>query len=324
MTPIMGRLASLFRIVDTPNQEHKTHSKPVPYLGGVAIAVGVILVTFVSLIIETSTSSNYWIATSVLAPALILGIVGLIDDIRNLAPLPRFLAQTLFGILIASYLIATQTLGTPLGFLLLDMCLSVLWIIGITNAINFFDNLDGGASGSVAISSLFLSILAWQGSQFLIAALSTVLFGATLGFLAWNRPPARIYMGDAGSLFLGVLISSLTLRFDPSPNQKYVSFMIPLLLLSLPILDTSVAITSRLRRGISPFQGGRDHLSHRLMRMGLPKKKALILLWCIGIFFCLCALLISNVPIIFHAPLITLAGITWLGIFAFFLSTADS
>jgi UDP-GlcNAc:undecaprenyl-phosphate GlcNAc-1-phosphate transferase len=225
---------------------------------------------------------------------------------------------------IAGILIATNTLGSPSGNILLDLLITILWIVGITNSMNFFDNVDGGASGTVAISSIFLFFLAFQGGQFFIAALAAVLGGATIGFLLWNRPPARIYMGDAGALFLGLLIATLLIRFDPNPIYLSASFAIPVLILAIPILDTSVAVISRLRRGISPFQGGQDHLSHRLMRAGLSKKQAVLSLWLMSLFFCLITIAISNAPYSVERLITILSAALWLILFFLFLRTADS
>jgi UDP-GlcNAc:undecaprenyl-phosphate/decaprenyl-phosphate GlcNAc-1-phosphate transferase len=164
-------------------------------------------------------------------------------------------------------LILNDNIGNPTGITVLDAAITVLWIVGICNSINFFDNLDGGAAGTVAITAISLTYLAITGDQYFIAALSIVVAGSTLGFLIWNRAPARIYMGDAGALFLGLLIATLTVRFKPSADNSLTSFAIPVLLLAIPILDTTVAVLSRFRRKVSPFQGGKDHLSHRLVRI---------------------------------------------------------
>jgi UDP-GlcNAc:undecaprenyl-phosphate GlcNAc-1-phosphate transferase len=196
--------------------------------------------------------------------------------------------------------------------------------VGITNSINFFDNIDGGASGALAIAAVFLFILSFQGGQFLIAALSIVLTGATLGFLLWNKPPARIYMGDAGALFLGILIASLAIRFDPNPIDRIASFAIPLLLLAIPILDTSVAVASRIRRKISPFQAGRDHLSHRLMRMGFNKRQSVLILWISSTLFASFAIAISNASYLIERLVTIFAGAIWLMLFIGFFRTADN
>jgi UDP-GlcNAc:undecaprenyl-phosphate GlcNAc-1-phosphate transferase len=197
-------------------------------------------------------------------------------------------------------------------------------VVGICNAINFFDNLDGGASGTVAIASIALACLAITGDQYLIAALATVTAGATLGFLVWNKSPAKIYMGDAGALFLGVLIATLTIRLHPSSNTSISSFLVPILLLAIPILDTSIAVLSRLKRGLSPFQGGQDHLSHRLIRAGLTRKQSAISLWALSGIFAVFALILSHPNHKIENYITFAAGLFWTVLFCLFFKTEDS
>ena len=323
LTPLVRKVALRIEILDAPTESHKTHKEAIPYLGGVAIIIGTCLTTYLAILVSGQASALS-LVSAVLIPAVLMGVIGLVDDIKKLSPWPRFIAQNLFGLVIAVILIATSTLGSPTGNTLIDVAITTLWIVGITNSINFFDNVDGGASGTVAISSLFLFFLSLQGGQYSIAALSLVLTGATTGFLLWNRPPARIYMGDAGALFLGILIATLTLRFDPNPINLSASFALPILLLAVPILDTSVAVISRLRRRISPFQGGQDHLSHRLIRAGLSKRQVVLSLWLISAFYCFIAVAISNAPFDLERVLTGISGLIWLLMLILFLKTLDS
>jgi UDP-GlcNAc:undecaprenyl-phosphate GlcNAc-1-phosphate transferase len=320
LTALMRKVALRYGIVDSPNEAHKSHREPIPYLGGVAIVLGVLLITLISAFVSHYSA---WLAISVLLPALLLAVVGLIDDFKKLSPWPRFIVQTSVASFSALLLVATDTLGSPTGSTLLDLFITVFWIVGLANAVNFFDNVDGGASGAIAISSFFLAVLALQGGQLLIAALSIVLSGATLGFLVWNKPPARIYMGDAGSLFLGVLIASLSVRFDPNPINRISSFAVPFFLLAVPILDTSVTITGRIARGISPFQGGRDHLSHLLMGRGIEKRKAVFILWKLTLYFALLAVLMSIVPYSLEGATAFIGAVSWLILFFFFFSQRE-
>jgi UDP-GlcNAc:undecaprenyl-phosphate GlcNAc-1-phosphate transferase len=324
LTPIMKLVAIRFGVVDNPNQDHKTHKTPVPYLGGVAIMIGAISVTYLALLRYGVNETNLWLASSLVIPACLLGLIGLLDDVRNLSPWPRFLAQSIAGLLNAIVLIVTDTLGSPTGSLFLDVTITIVWIVGITNSINFFDNVDGGASGTVAIASLALFLIALQGGQFLIAALAVVLSGAAIGFLSWNRPPARIYMGDAGALFLGFLIASLTIRLDTNPINQLATFSIPFLILAVPIMDTSVAVISRIRRGISPFQGGRDHLSHRLMRSRFSKRQSVFSLWLMSAFFGSLAFAISYSPFKFEGFITVVGLLAWTIFFIWFLMKSDS
>ena len=324
LTPVVRKIAIATDVVDRPNSPHKSHKKPVPYLGGVAIIIGVITISYSASFFSEFTSSTFWLATSVLGPALLLGLIGLWDDIRNLPPLPRFIAQTVAGVFTASILIITDNIGNPTGSSIFDLIITVVWIVGICNSINFFDNLDGGTAGTAAISSIALAYLALNGDQYLIAALSVVTAGSTLGFLVWNKSPAKIYMGDAGALFLGVLLATLTVRFEPTAQTQMGSFLIPVFLLAIPILDTTVAVLSRIRRHLSPFQGGQDHLSHRLIRSGLTRKTSAIILWSLSGLFAGVSVLLSNASQSYTNILLIGAGITWLTLFITFFITKDN
>ncbi len=323
LTPLMRKIAIAQGVLDRPNSAHKSHKKPVPYLGGVAIIIGVVLVSYLALISSKFTWSNFWLATSVLGPAVAMGLVGLWDDLKSLNPLPRFIGQSVAGIVVAIILILNDNIGNPTGITVLDALITVIWVVGICNSINFFDNLDGGAAGTVAITAISLTYLAITGDQYFIAALSIVVAGSTLGFLIWNRNPARIYMGDAGALFLGVLIATLTVRFNPSTDNLISSFAIPILLLAIPILDTTVAVFSRLRRGVTPFQGGKDHLSHRLVRYGLSRKVAAITLWLLSALYGLFAVLISKSDTNYEIIFVVIASVVWVMLLVIFLRTKD-
>lgn len=321
--PFTRFIALRFGIIDKPNQSHKTHREPVPYLGGLAIALGSIAVTYGSALLTNFTKQTFLLANTIIVPAVMMAAIGLLDDIRQLSPWPRFIAQNILAFLAAAILIMTNTIGTPSGFIVIDFAVTVLWLVGITNSINFFDNIDGGASGTIAISSAVLSIIALSNGQVLIAAMSAVLSGSTIGFLLWNKPPARIYMGDAGALFLGILIATLTIRLDSREELGKLGLAVPVFLLAIPILDTSVAVVKRLYRGISPFQGGRDHLSHRLMRIGLRKQSAVLALWIASALFSILALMISSNVFDMAGGIVLLGALLWISVFIFFLSTMD-
>jgi UDP-GlcNAc:undecaprenyl-phosphate GlcNAc-1-phosphate transferase len=323
ITPVIRKVAISKQILDTPTSAHKSHVKAVPYLGGVAILIGVVLVSYTALMFNGLTSNNFWLASSVLAPAVAMGMVGLWDDITNLPPFPRFIGQSIAGLVVAVLLVISKNVANPTGSTYIDVLITVIWVVGICNSINFFDNLDGGAAGTVAVSAIFLTYLSISNGQSFIAALAVVVTGGTLGFLIWNRTPARIYMGDAGALFLGVLLATLTIRLNPDTQTLFASFAIPILLLAVPILDTCVAVFSRLRRGISPFKGGKDHLSHRLIRLGFSRKLAAISLWMLSAFFGLFAVIISSVSEQYEVNFVILSILFWLLLFIGFFRTTD-
>jgi UDP-GlcNAc:undecaprenyl-phosphate GlcNAc-1-phosphate transferase len=323
LTPLMRRIAISKGILDRPISAHKSHSSPVPYLGGVAIIFGISIVTYVAIPFTSFPNENFWLATSLIGPAFAMGLIGLWDDIKNLHPLLRFIGQTISGVVVAVILILSSSFGSPTGSISINVFITVLWIVGICNSINFFDNLDGGAAGTIVVSSISLTYLAISNGQALIGSLALVVAGACLGFLIWNKSPARIYMGDAGALFLGVLIATLTIRLKPDTESIVASFSIPVLLLAVPILDTSVAVISRLRRRVSPFHGGKDHLSHRLIRAGISRKITALLLWSLSAFFALLAIIINSSIEINEFIFVVFGLLMWLALLVTFLMSND-
>jgi len=311
-------IAIKLSVMDLPNMERKTQKEPVPYLGGVAIALSIIIITYGAILYSDNTKMSFPLVTYALLPAAVLGLMGLIDDIRGLPALPRLIAQTVVAILVAIFMLHRDVEAMPLSNHLLNDIINVIWIVAVCNSINFFDNIDGGAAGTVAVSTLGISLIAANQGQELITALSVVTCGATVGFLLWNKSPAKIYMGDAGALFLGVLVAVLTIRLNPGITPKFNSIAILPMLLAIPILDTCIAVFSRLRRGISPFTGGKDHLSHRLMRKGISKRNTAYCLWAMQASFVAIALVVYSFSTILGTPGVVLAGAYWLGAFVWF------
>jgi UDP-GlcNAc:undecaprenyl-phosphate GlcNAc-1-phosphate transferase len=304
--------------MDKPTLERKTQKEPIPYMGGLAIALTVIILTFAAIIRSDNTQSTFPLAAELLIPAFVLGAMGLIDDLIGLNPLPRLVAQTAVAIIATIYLITSQTVGITMDQTFLDEVIMAVWIVGLCNSINFFDNHDGGAAGTVAVSTIGIALIALGEGQELVSALAVVTAGATLGFLMWNKSPAKIYMGDAGALFLGVIVSVLTIRLNPGIVPRWNSIAIMPMLLAIPLLDTSVAVFSRLYRKISPFTGGKDHLSHRLMRKGLSKKNTAFALWGAQAVFVGVALAVYQWTPAIGTELIIASAIAWIAAFVWF------
>jgi len=264
-TPVLRRLAVAIGFVDHPAR-HKSHRQPVPYLGGIAIITSVL----VAQLFEGGLRPR---VALLLTGAAGLGAMGLLDDDRTIDPRFRFAAELAAAGLAVGVGIRIHASGIPL----VDILLTILWIVGVTNAINLLDNMDALAAGVCLVAALSVFALAILGRQPVIATLGAAVAGACLGFLAFNRPPASIFMGDAGSLFLGFVLAILTVNVSPALFPP-VSFLVPLLILALPVLDTTVVTLARLRHGRPVSQGGRDHLSHRLVRRGMRPRSAVALL----------------------------------------------
>jgi UDP-GlcNAc:undecaprenyl-phosphate/decaprenyl-phosphate GlcNAc-1-phosphate transferase len=331
-------LAIRLGAMDAPNLARKTQVEPVPYLGGVAIALGISIITFAAVFVGGNKSGGSFngenadqlkdLALTVLLPALVLGVMGLIDDLRSLSPWPRLIAQSVVGTVVAFVIVENGTIGTPFGGASstesgswINTAVTIFWIVGICNSINFFDNLDGAASGAVAVAALGVFFIAFDRGQELISALSIVTAGATIGFLMWNKSPAKIYMGDAGALFLGIIISVATIRLNPGITPIWKSLAIPVILLAVPLLDTCVAVFSRLARGLSPLTGGKDHLSHRLVRAGLSRPMAAVSLWAASAVCAVIAVGVYMYPDSLGSLLIGVFATGWLLALMLFLRT---
>jgi len=263
LTPVAIRLAIRLGVLDRPG-EHKSHRTPTPYLGGVAIVLAVTLSIVLAAVTRSAAPEAIVQLVGLLAIAVAMAVTGLVDDLRGLPVTVRFGVQLAAGLGLWQLGIRADLTGRPL----LDLALTVLWTVGITNAMNLLDNMDGLSASTATIAALWFSALALVNGQFLVSALAAALAGGAAGFLRDNRPPARIYMGDAGSLFLGVMLAALGMLLDLD-RPVIVQAAIPVLVLTVPVLDTALVVAARLRHGISPFQGGRDHTSHRLVRVGL-------------------------------------------------------
>jgi UDP-GlcNAc:undecaprenyl-phosphate GlcNAc-1-phosphate transferase len=296
-TPFLRRLATATGFVDQP-APRKSHRRPVPYLGGIAIIGSVLL----ALLFEARAAPRVAV---LMVGAAGLGAMGLLDDDRTVDPRFRFLAETLAAILAVAVGVRIHATGID-G---LDIAITIVWIVGVTNAINLLDNMDALAAGVAAVTALSVFALAILGRQPVVATLAAAVAGACIGFLVYNRPPATIFMGDAGSLFLGFVLAILTINVSPAVFPP-VSFVIPLLLLAIPVLDTTVVTVARLRRGRPVSLGGRDHLSHRLAKRGLRRRAAVaVLIGCESVLGVMAVLAGRRVIPVFVAVLVALATV---------------
>lgn len=319
LTPVLRKLALKLRLVDKPNQGHKTHLEPIPYLGGVSIVLTVVLGLSLAAYLKSNQVGGGQELIVLIGAPIVLALVGLVDDFKNLGALSRLLIQSFSAIIVALIFLYFGWYGEPTSITAINFLITVIWIVGITNAFNFIDNLDGGAGGIAFISATTLAFAAVIGDQLAIASIAILVAGATLGFLIWNIFPARIYLGDAGALFIGSILAILTVRLDPETANPVSGWAFSLLTFAVPILDTSVVVVSRVYRGISPFQGGRDHLSHRLLNLGYSNKTTAIAIWSLQIYFSLLGILLFNLNSIESLIVESLAGISWVLFLGFFL-----
>jgi UDP-GlcNAc:undecaprenyl-phosphate GlcNAc-1-phosphate transferase len=271
-TPLAIAIALRKGVLDKPGN-HKSHSSPVPYLGGLAVVVSFSLSMLIPVmaISESSVSREFVVVIGV---ALALALLGLFDDLRNLSSVLRLACEIAAGVVLWNLDLGVQLVGVSW----VDAIITVFWVVGITNAFNLLDNMDGLSAGIAAIASFSFFAIAASNGQYLVAGLSLALGGCAVGFLRHNFHPARVYMGDSGALFFGFLISFVGLKLQFNIPSD-VSALVPIVVCSVAVLDTSLVTIARLRHGLSPFQGGRDHISHRMVRVGLPVPVAVTVLY---------------------------------------------
>ncbi len=262
-------LAHWSGLTDGPDGGRKQQDRPIPKLGGIAVAMAFTLV-FLTAVGISGEITVFQLLASVLLPALIVAGLGFIDDVRTLNPWIRLAAQTLLALLV--WLAGTQVAFSGIAWL--DAVITVVWIVGLTNAMNLLDNSDGLAASTALVASLGTGIVAIIYGQYFVGALSLALAGTAAGFLWHNWHPATVYLGDAGAYFLGFLLAIVTLRLRPVGIALPWSALIPILLVLVPILDTTFVVIRRLIERRHPFTPGRDHLSHLLIDRGLTVRQA--------------------------------------------------
>jgi UDP-GlcNAc:undecaprenyl-phosphate GlcNAc-1-phosphate transferase len=276
LTPLAIRFALRRKIVDEPGP-NKSHTSPVPYLGGVAIVSSFVLVVAVAALVRGSRNGLNEILV-VLALGLVVAGVGLMDDLKPFSPSLRLAieAAVAVGLWVADVRIVM------FGSELIGFVVTVLWVVGLINALNMIDGADGLSAGVAAIAAGWFLVIAAISGQFLVAALAAALAGCAVGFLRHNFQPARIYMGDAGALFLGYMLAYLGIKINP-PGPDETTFLVPILVLALPIFEATFVSMTRLVHRRSPFRGGLDHPIHRLVKIGLPVPVAVGFIYAVGV-----------------------------------------
>jgi UDP-GlcNAc:undecaprenyl-phosphate GlcNAc-1-phosphate transferase len=288
-------------LVSAPTSARHVHTRPIPRCGGVAILLTVWSLVLLSRWIPgrmhmTATTWGH-VAVGILAPATLICLVGLVDDLRGLTARFKFLIQILAATLL--YLngsgisqVSTKTGGIGVGWMI-GLPLTVLWVLWITNAFNLIDGLDGLAAGSALFSTLVICVIALVGSNNVVLFFTLVLAGAITGFLRYNFNPASIFLGDSGTQLIGFLLSAVALA-GSQKSPTMVAVAIPILSLGLPILDVAIAVMRRFLAGRRLFEADREHIHHRLLCRGIPHKKAVLLLYGVSACFGLLSLLLLN------------------------------
>ena len=273
----------------------KLQANPVAYLGGLAIITPITLGSFLLIFTSFSIDLKQQLYFGLILPALVIAIVGLLDDIYQLPPWPRFISQSAVGV-ITSFILYLSGAGVEIfDNQFLNSSATILWVVTIINALNFIDNMDGLATCISIVASLTLFTLSYLNNQYLVAALSLAIFASCLGFLFWNKKPASIYLGDAGSLYLGFLLAAISIRIDLDNDSAPIRALVLILILAIPVIDTTQVVVSRIVKGKSPFLGGRDHISHLLLNRGLSQRAVLFILTSLATLFAIVAILLAEV-----------------------------
>jgi UDP-GlcNAc:undecaprenyl-phosphate GlcNAc-1-phosphate transferase len=294
LTPMAMALARRIGFMDRPNTALKVHAEPVPYLGGLAIFLSFIAaVLIVKLARFPSSIPEPWIfdlhllrgVYAILAGGLAALVLGLIDDAHALSPQLKFIGQILGALILVKFGLRVRFIDNEV----LSVVLTVFWVLTVTNAMNFVDIMDGLAAGVGGIASLGFLLFSLNSGRFNDSVAAAALAGACFGFLAFNFAPARVYMGDAGSHFIGFSLAAISLNLSYS-HQNYLAVFSPILILALPLFDLMLMTVIRTKKGIPPWKGSPDHIPLRLRALGLSKVKTVLILYaatalCCGIVY---------------------------------------
>ena len=306
LTPFVIRVAYRRKWIAQPKKD-RWHERPTALMGGIALYASSTLA--IVLFYLESMPWPVWLG------ATVMFVTGLIDDFKTIRPGGKLVAQVVATGLL---LMAGYSFGEGLPFWLV-IPLTFFWTIGITNAVNLLDNMDGLAAGISAIAALILSVFAFLAGNLVGAALGLVVAGSAAGFLIYNFKPARIFMGDSGSMFLGYCIASLAvmIQSDTASISPFAVYIVSAMVMVVPIFDTTLVTLVRTLAGRAISQGGRDHSSHRLVFLGLSEKRAVLTLYSISFLFGVVALLFQfTEPRLFYALFMFMAvGITVFGIY---------
>jgi UDP-GlcNAc:undecaprenyl-phosphate GlcNAc-1-phosphate transferase len=284
LTVPVRRVALRYGMVDKPGPR-KVHVKPIPLLGGIAIYLG-----FALAILLTLPGIPQQQIVGILAGATLLAIVGFLDDSGLLHhQVKLFVGMPVAALFLLASGIRAQFFSQfvpGVSGLILDACLTVIWVVGITAAFSILDHMDGLCAGIAAVAAAFFFLSASMNGQTMVRTLAAATLGAALGFLRWNFNPAQIFMGDGGAMFLGFLMATLGLKIRPEGVQFPATWLVPILILGVPIFDTTLISISRARRGLLPFTSpGKDHTAHRLSNLGFGHRGAVLVLYCLAIFW---------------------------------------
>jgi UDP-GlcNAc:undecaprenyl-phosphate GlcNAc-1-phosphate transferase len=309
VTPRVKDFAIKVGALDAPD-DRKVHTRPIPRMGGLAIYAAFVLAILASMYVSREIMG-------LLVGGTVILIVGIIDDLKPLPARVKLLGQIVAAAVLVMFDIRIEWLTNPFGEMLyveyLSIPLTILWVVGLTNTVNLIDGLDGLAAGVSTIASVTILLVALQQNFWTVAVLTAALAGSALGFLQHNFNPAKIFMGDTGSMFLGYMLAAISI-LGAVKSAATIALIVPIVALGLPILDTAFAIIRRYMSGRPIFKPDKGHLHHRLLEMGLTQKQAVLLMYVISGCLGLSAIALTEVNKSFGAfIIIALLGIAFIG-----------
>ena len=308
-TPRVKDFAIKVGALDAPD-DRKVHTKPIPRMGGLAIYAAFVLAVLASMYVSREVMG-------LLVGGTVILIVGIIDDLKPLPARVKLLGQIIAAAVLVMFDIKIEWLTNPFGEMIyveyLAIPLTILWVVGLTNTVNLIDGLDGLAAGVSTIASVTILLVALQQNFWTVAVLTAALAGSALGFLQHNFNPAKIFMGDTGSMFLGYMLAAISI-LGTVKSAATIALIVPIVALGLPILDTAFAIIRRYMSGRPIFKPDKGHLHHRLLEMGLTQKQAVLLMYVMSGCLGLSAIALTEVNKSFGAFIIVaLLGIAFVG-----------
>ncbi|MBP2652690.1 MAG: glycosyl transferase family 4 [Firmicutes bacterium] len=277
ITPHIKRFAIKVGALDAPDAR-KVHTSPIPRMGGLAIYLGFVLAVLASMHVSRDV-------LGLLLGGTVILIVGIIDDLMQLPAKVKLLGQILAAIVLVMFNIRIEWLTNPFGDMVylnyLSIPVTILWVVSLTNTVNLIDGLDGLAAGVSTIASIAIMLVAVELNFWVVAVLTAALAGSALGFLQHNFNPAKIFMGDTGSMFLGYMLAAVSI-LGTVKSAATIALVVPIVALGLPIMDTAFAIIRRYSSGHPIFEPDKGHLHHRLLALGLTQKQAVLLMYIIS------------------------------------------
>ena len=309
-TPLAIKLAPKIGAVDVPKDARRVHTKPMPRFGGMAIFIGTMAVIMVFL----EKDSQLW---GVILSGTLMYLVGVVDDLKGIPAKVKLLGQIACATILYCFSIRITTMANLLPWgpglirfpVVISFLVTVVWIVGVTNAVNLIDGLDGLAAGVCCIASLSIAYTAHLHDRMTTCSIMSALAGACVGFLMFNFNPAKIFMGDSGSLFLGYMLASVSLLGDtPLKSTTALATLVPICVLALPLFDTTFAILRRLVTHRPIMEADRGHLHHRIMAIGWGQRRTVLILYCISGVMGVAAILFSLDMYIETLALMIIAG----------------